>query len=80
MKYFVCVSTKYPEYQGFTSYVMDYQWPIECRDDVLKLTKAAEHEFNKLPENRKGYESFMLVSFQKLDTPTKKNDGGTVLL
>lgn len=68
MKYFVCTSAQFSNSFTFTTFIVNHNGLIYGMDDIMTLTKEAEVAYNERPENRKGYTSFILVSYTRIDT------------
>ena len=80
MKYFVGANIKYPSMSITATFIIDCDFAIESVYDILRLESEAERVFDEQQSSNKGYEEFMLISFSRLDTPTKPIYGGTALL
>ncbi len=80
MKYFVGANIKYPSMSTTATFVVDCDFAIESVYDILRLESEAKRTFDEQPSGHKGYEEFMIISFSRLDTPTKPIYGGTALL
>lgn len=75
------MSFRYPDSQVFSSFVIEHNGSIATIDDLMILSKKAEILYKDDPNNRKGYDSAMLVSYSRMDDiASSQISGGTMLL
>lgn len=71
MKYYVGASVKYPYMCTTATFIIDCNFTIESLDDIRRLEREAKKTFDEQSTNPKDYDEFMILSFSRLDTPTK---------
>lgn len=76
MKYFVGANIKYPSMSTTATFIIDCDFAIESFYDIMRLESEAKRTFDEQQSTRKDYEEFMIISFSRLDTPTKPIYGG----
>ena len=76
MKYFVGANVKYPYMSTTATFIIDCDFAIESFYDIMRLESEAKRTFDEQQSTRKDYERFMIISFSRLDTPTKPIYGG----